>query len=575
MLSTWIGVALAAEAERVSLDASGAPGSPGSACPAISADGQVIAFLSSADDLVPGDTNGAADVFVRDRVAQTTTRVSVASGGGQGSGASFCPALSADGRVVAFASAADDLVTGDHNAATDVFVHDRTTAITEGLSLAGSGDSKGPSVSADGSVVAFQSQADDLVVGDDNGVEDVFVWDRRRGDLRRISIGSIAPSTSGRVSGDGRSVAFVSRSPLDPSDDNDQLDVYLRDLDRGTTERISPAGPSSWPAIAHDGSVVAFQSSAPLAPADVDEDRDVYLVQRGGPPILASPQRGTASQSPALSSDGGWVAFVSGDQIWTHRPTRPATAQVADRVAPSGIALSADGAWVAFQQDGEVFVAPTDLRLGAAFEHAVPMQCPGTTVWVRNADRSAVRLVVDALDRPLDPGEGIVVDCDDAAEDWLVLASPGPLDVVASTPQGPLVIPARSLGSDVSVSVRLSSHPLAPDGPIAVSVSAVVTNAGPRIARDITLRQGVDLDDTGADLALGLLPPGSEQTDGAVILPVGDLWPGSSTEVTIWAVAIPSRPTWLTAEAIATAAGLERSPGDNRSVARLAIGSPP
>ena len=90
--------------------------------PAISADGRFVAFDSEATNLVPGDTNDASDVFVRDRQTGTTRRVSVSSGGAQGNGASFDPAISADGRFVAFNSDATNLVPGDTNGAADVFV---------------------------------------------------------------------------------------------------------------------------------------------------------------------------------------------------------------------------------------------------------------------------------------------------------------------------------------------------------------------------------------------------------------------------------------------------------------------
>src|SRR5207247_8500457 len=109
--------------------------------PAFSADGRFVAFDSDATDLVAGDTNGTTDVFVHDRQTGTTERVSVVSGGGtQGNGTSggffAFPALSADGRLVAFQSDAANLVAGDTNGATDLFVHDRHTGATEPMSVA-------------------------------------------------------------------------------------------------------------------------------------------------------------------------------------------------------------------------------------------------------------------------------------------------------------------------------------------------------------------------------------------------------------------------------------------------------
>src|SRR5213595_159425 len=117
--------AAAGTTERVSMDSAGNEGNGGSGGPAISADGRFVAFASYASNLVPGDTNGVADVFVHDRQTGTTKRVSVNSAGTQGNGGSGSPAISADGRFVAFSSYATNLVPGDTNGVVDVFVHDR------------------------------------------------------------------------------------------------------------------------------------------------------------------------------------------------------------------------------------------------------------------------------------------------------------------------------------------------------------------------------------------------------------------------------------------------------------------
>src|SRR5690606_11863360 len=130
--------------------------------PSISADGRFVAFQSVATNLVPGDTNGNNDVFVHDRQTGVTQRVSVASDGAQGNGISTTASISADGRFVAFQSAASNLVPGDTNGATDVFVHDRQTGVTERVSVAsdgaqGNANTSEASLSADGRYVAFQS----------------------------------------------------------------------------------------------------------------------------------------------------------------------------------------------------------------------------------------------------------------------------------------------------------------------------------------------------------------------------------------------------------------------------------
>src|SRR5205823_3103209 len=148
--------------------------------PAIDANGFVVAFDSIANTLVPGDTNGVADVFVRDRTTSTTGRVSVRSNGAQGNADSTRPALDATGNLVAFDSSATNLVRGDTNQLMDVFVHNRTTHRTHRVSVSSSeaqatGSSNSPSIGD--RFVSFVSSAPDLVPGDTNGVEDIFVRD--------------------------------------------------------------------------------------------------------------------------------------------------------------------------------------------------------------------------------------------------------------------------------------------------------------------------------------------------------------------------------------------------------------
>src|SRR5438093_1242029 len=160
----WGRPATAQTTERVSVASDGTQANGGNADSAISADGHFVAFRSFATNLVPGDTNAVEDIFVHDRVTGATERASVASDGTQGNGASTTPAISADGRFVAFTSLASNLVAGDTNGALDVFVHDRATGETIIASIAsdgtrGNGSSSRPSLSADGRFVAFTSSA--------------------------------------------------------------------------------------------------------------------------------------------------------------------------------------------------------------------------------------------------------------------------------------------------------------------------------------------------------------------------------------------------------------------------------
>jgi Tol biopolymer transport system component len=174
--------ALAGVTTLVSVHGDGTQGDGTSWEPALSADGSVVAFRSAATNLVDGDDNGVSDIFVHDLATGTTTRVSVRSDGSQGDGVSLRPSISADGSVVAFISAATNLVDADDNEEADVFVHDLATGATTRVSVRsdgtqGDGGCWEPALSADGSVVAFRSAATNLVDGDDNGVSDIFVHD--------------------------------------------------------------------------------------------------------------------------------------------------------------------------------------------------------------------------------------------------------------------------------------------------------------------------------------------------------------------------------------------------------------
>ena len=322
---------------RVSLGAGGAQGNGDSSEPALSANGRFVAFYSEARNLVPGDTNGQADVFVRDRRTGTTRRVSLGSGGSQSNGASVQPALSADGRFVAFISDATNLVPGDTNGLTDVFVRDRQTGTTRRVSL-GAGGAQGnwgsvePAVSADGRFVAFTSLADNLVPGDTNGITaDVFVRDRQTGTTRRVSVGPGGVQSDGNsqfpaLSADGRFVAFWSQATnLVPTDTNGTADVFVRDRQTGTTRRVNvgPGGVqandiSFYLALSADGRFVAFSSFATnLVPGDTNGSYDVFVRDRQkgttrrvslGP---GGAQGNDSSYDPAVSADGRFVAFSS------------------------------------------------------------------------------------------------------------------------------------------------------------------------------------------------------------------------------------------------------------------------
>ncbi len=164
--------------ELVSVSTGGGPGDADSYNPMVSGNGQFIVFRSLASDLVTGDSNESWDIFVRDRIAQVTQRVSVSSAGLEGNNHSFEGSISDDGRYVTYRSAASNLVAGDSNGRYDIFVHDLTRSLTERISTGTAGEANGnsfePAISGDGRWIVFESDATNLVAGDTNEARDIF-----------------------------------------------------------------------------------------------------------------------------------------------------------------------------------------------------------------------------------------------------------------------------------------------------------------------------------------------------------------------------------------------------------------
>jgi Tol biopolymer transport system component len=168
----------------VSVSSAGSQARGRSFDPAISADGRLVAFTSVAKNLVAGDASVRRDIFVRNRATGRTRRVSVSSTGAEANSLSLFPAISADGRFVVFTSAASNLVGGDTNRKYDIFLHDRATGRVHRVSVSSTGaqannQSLWPAISADGRIVAFTSYASNLVPGDTNHTSDAFLRIRR------------------------------------------------------------------------------------------------------------------------------------------------------------------------------------------------------------------------------------------------------------------------------------------------------------------------------------------------------------------------------------------------------------
>ncbi|MDO8847130.1 MAG: hypothetical protein Q7W51_01930 [Coriobacteriia bacterium] len=323
---------------RVSITDGEAQATTWSAGSSITPDGRYVAFYSGAANLVSGDTNGSDDVFVRDRIGGTTTRVSITDGEAQAlGGGSSWPSISADGRYVAFYSDATNLVSGDTNSATDIFVRDRIAGTTTRASVAtggaqGFGSCSDPSISADGRYVAFYSDSTNLVSGDTNGVTDVFVRDLIGGTTTRVSVATGGAQANGysdeqSISASGRYVAFRSTATtLVSGDTNGNQDIFVRDVVAGTTTRVSVAtggaqatgGNSGWPSFSADESCIVFDSGATnLVPGDTNDTGDIFVRDLvAGTTTRASVgaggvQSNGSSQFSSISSDGRYVALAS------------------------------------------------------------------------------------------------------------------------------------------------------------------------------------------------------------------------------------------------------------------------
>ncbi len=323
----------------VSRSSFGAPGNGASLTPVLSADGRYVVFPSEASNLVRQDGNGVSDVFVKDRYSGSVSRVSVGSRGEQGDGASYDPpGVSADARYVAFLSSATNLVPGDTNGVDDVFIKDRRTGALTVVSSAADGSfgnaaSYGsPSVSADGRFVAFRSDASNLVPGDTNKVADVFVKDVRTGAISRVSVA--ADGTQGdrlvvhgtAISANGRYVVFPSQATnLVPGDTNGSIDMFVKDTVTGAIVRANTTATGEqstsytlMPSITADGRKVAFVAWGDnLVPGDTEDTPDMFVkdLTTGAITRVNTASDGTVAESQpygaVISANGQYVAFSS------------------------------------------------------------------------------------------------------------------------------------------------------------------------------------------------------------------------------------------------------------------------
>jgi Tol biopolymer transport system component len=330
---------------------------------AITPDGRYVAFVTG-EALVAADTNGVADVYVRDRLSNTTKRASLTSAGSQITLASNATAISADGRFVAFAAAGTGVVPADTLSGNDVFVRDLVADTTVMVSVsaagaAGMAPSNAPSISDDGRFVAFHSSSTNLAPGmgapngqNDSGIQThVFLHDRdadgnttfdEAGGIATLLVskalagdGGNGSSANGKVSPDGSLVVFTSSAfDLVADDTNSVTDVFLWERQTGIISRINigaggvQADRASQPFVQPFGGgnrYIAFVSSATnLVPFDGNGVHDAFVLDRvtGIVSLVSTAANGTrtdqgginlppSAAAGSISDDGTRVSFFS------------------------------------------------------------------------------------------------------------------------------------------------------------------------------------------------------------------------------------------------------------------------
>jgi len=321
----------------VSVRSNGAQANGPNSTPDISKNGRYVVFQSNATNLVANDGNGLTDIFIRDRKKNKTKRVSTRSNGGEANGTNTQPSISADGRYVAFASSASNLVSGDSNGQFDVFVKNlkngKVTRVSERSNgTQGNGTSSDPVISPDGRHVVFTSSATNLVPNDSNGFADIFFHTRSSKKTIRVSVASDgaqgdAVSFLPTVS-NGKIVAFVSGATnLVPNDTNATTDVFIRNVGKKQTRRMSVSNAgiegnlgsgNSTPGLSEDGRLVVFPSDATnLVAGDTNAVADVFLRDRKKQTIKRVSVRFDGTEANGVSGvseislDGRFVSFAS------------------------------------------------------------------------------------------------------------------------------------------------------------------------------------------------------------------------------------------------------------------------
>jgi hypothetical protein len=546
---------------RSSESADGSQADGPSGAPELTTDGRYVVFESSATNLVPGDTNGVSDVFVKDHWTDAVERVSVNLVGTQGNGPSTDPAITDDGRYVVFTTEATNLVAGDTNGATDVILYDReqgapTLMSTDAAGVIGNGASSQPDISEDGRLVAFTSAATNLVAGDTNGFRDVLVRDLAIGTIKN-EYGRFAPGNS--ADGDSYEPAIAGMGSdlgvLVFTSDADNLvpsicgtatpgvsDVYMTVLGPlgglwglfGVDQLDTPAGSADVGSRPTNIPSVAFVSGGDVYRANLAAG--AWGSCTVDPPTLVSQGLGAADAdgtSSAPDIEGTKVAFasaatnlVNGDTndvadvfVWdgtTGQTTRASTNTPGQANGPSGApSISRDGRYVAFASDATNFGTDTN---GVTDVFARP--AGGVRASAVEPTSGGVGQSLDVTITGTGFGPGATVDF-----------GPG-ITVDTVTP-----VSATQLTATITVEATATPGPrtvyveLPPGGSATCTDCFVVTATTPALmVGDVTVTEGSGASTTTVDVTVSLLPAAAETVtvdwataDGtAVFLPLGE-----------------------------------------------------
>jgi len=461
------GARAAVVTERISITSYGGSSNGASWWPSFSSDGRHVAFYSGGGNIVLGDTNHVYDVFVRDRLFQTVEVVSLSSLGEIGNAASYEPAISRDGRYVAFTSGATNLTPGDTNGVTDIVVRDRDAGLTLLASVsptgsAADGESLWCSITEDGRYVAFQSSASNLLQGETILWPSVYVRDMVSGTTEYIC----RPSGGGRanevsvkpsITPDGRYVAYRSyASNLVTGDTNGFSDVFLWDRNTGVSERVSVATLTgaegngetlSRPAVTPEGRYVVFSSAADnLVPGDTNGKWDVFIRDRNtgvtervsvsSDEVEGNDESGFEAPLLAVSDDGQYVAFASAASNLVAGDTnekwdvfvRDRVAGTTERVSVSSagvegndhagrvsVAMTPDGETVGFDSLASNLVLIDTNRTPDVFVRGEPL-APLAPMLVINDDDEYTTSADVTLS--IDPGSYVELHFKDEGGDW-------------------------------------------------------------------------------------------------------------------------------------------------------------